>query len=150
MLLLDVNVCLYAYRPSESETAARVSEWLAPRLVGHERIAVSEPVLASVVRIATHPRVFQEPSTPADALAFAASLASAPAAQLVRPGPDHWPLFRELVSEHRLRGNDVPDASLAAHALELGASLVTLDRGFARFVPLRTVSPLDAAPDRLA
>ena len=51
MLLLDVNICLYAYRPAESESAARVSEWLAPRLVGHERIAVSEPVLASVIRI---------------------------------------------------------------------------------------------------
>lgn len=144
MFLLDVNVCLYAYRPAESETAARVSEWLAPLLVGHERIGISEPVLASVVRIATHSRVFRQPSTPADALAFAASLASAPAAQLVRPGPDHWPLFHQLVSEHRLRGNDVPDALLAAHALELGASLVTLDRGFARFAPLRIVNPLDA------
>lgn len=145
MLLLDINVCLYAYRPTESETAARVSAWLTPRLVGRERIAVSEPVLASVLRIATHPRVFRQPSSPADALAFAQSLASAPAAHLVRPGPDHWPLVRELVSEHRLRGNDIPDAVLAAHALELGASLVTVDRGFARFSPLRTISPLDQA-----
>jgi hypothetical protein len=142
MLLLDVNVCLYAYRPAESETAARVSEWLAPRLLGHERIAVSEPVLAAVVRIATHPRIFRQPSTPADVLAFAASLESAPAAQVVRPGPDHWPLFHQLVSEHRLRGNDIPDAVLAAHAFELGATLVTLDRGFARFAALRTINPL--------
>ena len=36
----------------------------------------------------------------------------------------------------------MPDAVLAAHALELGATLVTLDRGFARFAPLRTVNPL--------
>ncbi|TQN45694.1 hypothetical protein FHX52_2394 [Humibacillus xanthopallidus] len=145
MLLLDVNICLYAYRPAESESAARVSEWLAPRLVGHERIAVSEPVLASVLRIATHPKVFRMPSTPADAVAFAESLASAPAAQRVRPGPDHWPIVTELIREHRLRGNDVPDAVLAAHALELGATLVTLDRGFGRFSGLRTVNPLDEA-----
>lgn len=144
MLLLDVNVCLYAYRPAESETAARVREWLLPRLVGHERIALSETVLAAVVRIATHPRVFRQPSTPADAIAFTDSLTAAPATQLVRPGPEHWPIVRQLVSEHRLRGNDVPDAVLAAHALELGASLVTLDRGFARFAPLRTVHPFDA------
>ncbi|MGO4597466.1 TA system VapC family ribonuclease toxin [Terrabacter sp. 2RAF25] len=142
MLLLDVNICLYAYRPAESESAALVSEWLAPRLVGHERIGVSEPVLASVIRIATHPRVFRTPSTPSDVLEFAESLASAPAAVRVRPGPEHWPIVTELVREHRLRGNDVPDAVLAAHALELGATLVTLDRGFARFTPLRTVNPL--------
>lgn len=142
MLLLDVNICLYAYRPGQSETARRVSEWLAPRLIGHERIAVSEPVLTSVVRIATHPRIFETPSTPGDVLRFAESLLSAPAAQLVRPGPDHWALFTDLVTQHRLRGNDIPDASLAAHVLELGASLVTLDRGFSRYAPLRTVHPV--------
>jgi toxin-antitoxin system PIN domain toxin len=143
MLLLDVNVCLYAYRPAESEVAARVHAWLAPRLVSRERVAVTESVLAAVVRIATHPRVFRRPSTPADAIAFTDSLVAAPAAQLVLPGADHWPLVRDLVTEHRLRGNDVPDAVLAAHALELGASLVTLDRGFARFTSLRVVNPLD-------
>ncbi|MGM0385837.1 MAG: TA system VapC family ribonuclease toxin [Actinomycetota bacterium] len=143
MLLLDVNVCLYAYRPGQSETALLVSEWLAPRLIGHERVAVSEPVLAAVVRIATHPRIFRTPSTPSDVLEFAASLASAPAALLVRPGPEHWLIFTELVAQHRLRGNDVPDASLAAHAFELGASLVTLDRGLSRFAGLRIVNPLD-------
>ncbi len=145
MLLLDVNVCLYAYRPGQSETARLVSEWLAPRLLGHERVAVSEPVLASVVRIATHPRIFRTPSTPSDVLRFAESLLAAPAVQLVRPGPDHWPLFVDLVARHRLRGNDIPDAVLAAHGLELGASLVTLDRGFSRFAPLRVVSPIPSA-----
>lgn len=149
MLLLDVNTCLYAYRPGQSEAARKVSGWLTPRLVGHERIAVSESVLASVIRIATHPRIYQTPSAPGDVLRFAESLLAAPATQLVRPGADHGPLFTELVAEHRLRGNDVPDASLAAHCLELGASLVTLDRGFSRFAGLRTVSPL-AEPDRSA
>lgn len=143
MLLLDVNVCLYAYRPGQSDTAHFVGEWLAPRLVGHERVAISEPVLTSVVRIATHPRIFQTPSTPGDVLRFAESLLSAPAVQLVRPGPDHWPIFTELVAQHHLRGNDIPDASLAAHALELGASLVTVDRGLSRFSGLRVVNPID-------
>lgn len=142
MLLLDVNICLYAYRPGQSEAARAVSQWLAPRLAGHERIGVSEPVLASVIRIATHPRIYETPSTPRDVLRFAESLLGAPATQLVRVGADHWPLFTQLVAEHRLRGNDVPDASLAAHCLELGASLVTLDRGFSRFAGLRTVDPL--------
>jgi toxin-antitoxin system PIN domain toxin len=142
MLLLDVNICLYAYRPAESESAALISEWLAPRLVGHKRVAVSEPLLAAVIRIATHPKVFRTPSTPSDVLAFTDSLCAAPAAQRVRPGPDHWQIVTHLIKDHRLRGNDVPDAVLAAHALELGATLVTLDRGFGRFAPLRTVNPL--------
>ena len=141
--MLDVNVCLYAYRPNQSETARRVSSWLAPKLVGRERVAVSEPVLASVIRIATHPRIFETPSTAGDVLQFTESLVAAPAARLVRPDPDPWPLFTTLVAEHRLRGNDVSDAGLAAHCLELGATLVTLDSGFARFGPLHRLNPLE-------
>ena len=143
MLLLDVKVCLHAYRPTDTPAGEAVAAWLAPRLVGHERVALSESVLASVVRLATHPRVFRVPSTPVDALLFTTSIASAPAAQLVRTGPDHWPLLTQLVGDLRLRGNDIPDAALAAHALELGATLVTLDRGFRRFDGLRVLNPLD-------
>jgi uncharacterized protein len=135
-------VLLYAYRPGASTVATAVAEWLRPRLVGVERVALAKPVLASVVRVATHPRVFATPSTPADAVAFTESLADAPATVRVRAGAEHWELFTGLVREHRLRGNDVPDALLAAQALELGATLVTCDRGFARFSGLRTVDPL--------
>jgi hypothetical protein len=54
----------------------------------------------------------------------------------------HWSIFRDLVASHRLRGNDVPDAYLAAIALEAGATMATLDRGFARFAGLRLADPL--------
>jgi hypothetical protein len=107
MLLLDVNICLCAYRPAESESPAVVSKWLGPRLVGHERIAVSEPVLASVIRIATRPNVFRTPSTPSDVVAFTESLASAPAAQRVRRG-------RELGDRHRPRQGAPPEGQQRA------------------------------------
>ena len=44
----------------------------------------------------------------------------------------------------QLRGNLVPDAYLAALALEQGAELVTLDRGFGRYPRLRWRCLLDA------
>ena len=58
-------------------------------------------------------------------------------------GADHWTLFRSLVLDAGARGNAIPDATLAALALEHGATWVTTDRGFARFTGLRSVSPLN-------
>ncbi|MGL5819966.1 MAG: TA system VapC family ribonuclease toxin [Phycicoccus sp.] len=143
MLLPDVNVLLHTYRPNASREAAAVADWLTPRLVGVERVALSADVLAAVVRIATHPRVFSTPSTPSDAVSFTASVIAAPATTMVRPGPDHWSLFASLVAQLKLRSNDVPDAYLAASVIEAGATLVTRDRGFRRFPGLRVVDPLD-------
>jgi toxin-antitoxin system PIN domain toxin len=145
MLFLDVNVCLYAFRPGTSEVATQVAGWVSRHLTGYERLGVSEFVLSSVIRVATHPRIFTTPAAPAEAARFAEALLHAPAVTVVRPGPDHWSVFRELVTTHRLRGNDVPDAYLAALAIEAGASMVTLDRGFRRF-DLRTVDPTGPDP----
>ena len=110
MLLLDVTVCLFAYRPNQSETARRVSSWLTPKLVGRERVAVSEPVLASVIRIATHPRIFETPSTAGDVLQFTDSLVAAPAARVrqVRPPAQAQPARGLLIA----RRSAVPAAAL--------------------------------------
>jgi hypothetical protein len=53
-------------------------------------------------------------------------------------------LFSAYVQELRLTGNDVPDAYLAALAVDHEATLVSLDRGFRRFPGLRLLDPLAA------
>lgn len=83
------------------------------------------------------------PNTPEQCMEFANALLGAPTVQVVRPGLRHWSIFRDLVTTHRLRGNDVPDAYLASLAMEQGATFVTLDRGFARFDGLRRRNPLE-------
>jgi len=61
----------------------------------------------------------------------------------VRPGARHWSIFRKLWHDASARGNLVPDAFLAALAIEQGATWVTTDRGFARFPGLRWRVPLE-------
>ena len=63
------------------------------------------------------------------------------AAVALAAGPRHWAVMRELVLGLGLRASDVPDAHLAALALERNAILATLDRGFARFPGLRLLDP---------
>ena len=99
-------------------------------------------MLSAFVRVVTNRRVFGNPSTPAEALAFTRQLLSPPNCVPVRPGPGHWGLFDSLCRKHEVTGNLVADAYLAAIAMEAGCELMTVDRDFARFTGLRWRHPL--------
>lgn len=75
---------------------------------------------------------------------FANALRDQPNVVDVRPGPRHWEIFQRLCVGAGARGNLVPDAYLAALALESGSELVTSDRDFSRFSGLRWRHPLVA------
>lgn len=100
-------------------------------------------MVSGFLRVVTHPRVFQRPSGIEAALGFATALGEAPGATHVSPGPGHWEIFRELCRETKATGNLVPDAFLAAVAIEWGCELRSADRDFRRFPRLRFRHPLD-------
>ncbi len=143
MLLADVDIYLYARRV-ESKRHEEYHSWLEERLSGPEPFGVSELVLSAFVRIVTNHRIYREPTPPEAALAFCEAVLAAPAAVPVRPGARHWPIFIDLCRSVQARANQVPDAYLAALAIEHGATWVTVDQGFARFPGLRIKRPLEA------
>jgi len=140
----DVNVLLYALR-TDAERHAEYRAWLHAALNGREPVALFEPVLAAVLRVATHPAVFRPPTPRSVAEAFVDACLAAPAALALRAETAHWLLFRELCARADCRGNLVQDAYLAALAVEHDAVFVTTDRDFARFPGLRWQHPLDAS-----
>lgn len=140
MILLDVNVCLEAFK-AETPRHEPVRQWLRGALSGPEPVAVLDSVLTSVVRLSTNHRIFANPATPQQALAFCGAVRSAPRTVCVTPAPSTWATFDQIVRSQALRANDVPDAWLAAVALTLDAKLATSDRGFRRFADLRLVDP---------
>lgn len=142
MLFSDVNVFVHAIQPNQQPESPAVKAWLDAKIQGPEVLGVSELVLSAMTRIVTRPQLYKVPNTAEQCMAFTDALMASPNVQVVRPGPRHWAIFRELVTTHRLRGNDVPDAYLASLAMEQGATFVTLDRGFARFEGLRILNPL--------
>jgi hypothetical protein len=113
-------------------------------VAGPEAFAVSPLVLSGFLRVVTHPRVFTEPSSVDHALSFARALLDAGGAVTVEPGPRHWSIFQDLCRRTDARGNLVPDAYLAALAIEHGCQWITTDRDFARFPGLRWAHPLNA------
>lgn len=141
MRCADVNVLVYAHRP-ESPEHARYRSWLDDARSGGEPLGLSGVVGSGFLRVVTHPKVFREP-TPLDrAIEFLSVLRRSSAVVTVEPGERHWQLFTELCQRADARGNDVPDAYLAALAIEHGATWVSADRGFARYPGLRWEHPL--------
>jgi predicted nucleic acid-binding protein len=54
---------------------------------------------------------------------------------VLRPGPGHWRIFRQLCRQGGVRGNLVADAAHAALAIEHGCEWVTADSDYAHFAP---------------
>lgn len=141
MLLLDVNVLVYAHR-EDAPDHERYLEWLEELANGSESFGVAELVLSGFLRIVTHPKIFATPTPLRAALDFAETLRSQPHCVILSPGPRHWEIFTRLCVEGGAKGNLVPDAYLAALAIESGSEWVTADRGFARYPGLRWRHPL--------
>jgi uncharacterized protein len=141
MLCVDVNVLVYAHR-RDADRHAEFRDWLDEARNGAAPLGVSDVVLSGFLRVVTHPRVFADPTPLGDALRFADEIRSSPATVRVEATGRHWQIFSDLVRDGEARGNTVPDAYLAALAIERGATWVTADRGFARFPGLRWIHPL--------
>lgn len=141
MFLPDVNILVYAFRP-EAPRHGEYRRWLQRLVNGHEAYGISDLVLSGFVRVVTHPRVFQHPDGSADALGFANVLREQPNCVPIRPGARHWEIFMDPCARVEAKGNIIPDAYLAALAIESGCEWVTADQDYSRFPGLRWRHPL--------
>ncbi len=142
MVLLDVNVLVYAHR-QDSPHHHLYRRWLENLLNSDDPYGLSDLVLSGFLRVVTHPSVFNPPSSMSKALAFARELRDHPTCTAINPGPRHWDIFCRLSTGADIKGNLVPDAFLAALAIESGSEWVTADRDYHRFPGLRILHPLE-------
>ena len=140
MILPDVNVLIYAFR-SDSVEHSKYKDWLSETVNGVAAYGISPQVLASVVRICTHPKVYKQPSDLMETLRFCNLLLEAPNATVIHPQQRHWEIFQGLCKANKVTGNLVQDAWLAALAIESGCEWITTDGNFARFRELSCRSP---------
>jgi len=141
MILVDVNVLVYAHR-SDAPGHAAYRAWLGELINADQAYGYSDLVLSGFLRVATHPRVFNPPSDLASALAFVEAIRNQPNAVLITPGERHWDIFTNLCQTAGVKGNLVPDAYLAALAIESGSEWVTTDGDYSRFPGLKWRHPL--------
>lgn len=140
MILPDVNVLIYAFR-SDADRHADYKEWLEDAINGPAAFGISPQVLASFMRICTHPRIFVRPSPLDGAFEFCRTLLEHPNATVLAPRDRHWSIFETLCRKSRATGNLLQDAWFAALALESGCDWITTDRDYARFEGLNWRPP---------
>ncbi len=140
MKIVDVNVLLYAVDASARHHAT-ARPWLDRAMSATETVGLPTAVSIGFVRIATHPRIFSSPLDPRVAIDTVRTWLARPNVTVPHPTDRHLDLLTELLESIGVGGNLVPDAHLAALAIEHGAEMVSYDNDFSRFPGLVWQSP---------
>ena len=143
MILVDTNLLLYAHvRSFPQHDAARA--WLDGQLSGNTPVGLPWMSLLGFLRIVTNPRVFQRPAPMAQAWEQVSDWLDCDVAWVPQPTERHRDVLESLLGGTGIQANLVPDAHLAALAIEHGLTLFSTDSDFARFPKLRWRNPLSA------
>lgn len=144
-MIPDVNVLVAASRRDHPHHLA-AHGWLDGALDaaadGMAHIGLPPMVSSGFLRLVTHSKVFVEPTPAREAWAFFHALKDSPGVELLPLGAE-WQRFERLCTQHDLVGNAIPDAWIAAVAMEQRMPVVTLDRGFRRLLPHDSLILLD-------
>lgn len=140
MIAIDTNLLVYAHRSD--------CEWNEPAYACIARLATGAwsipwPCLYEFTAVVTHPRIWDPPSTLAQAIDQIEAWLESPGLVLLTEHEAHWPVLRAALEAGRIVGPRVHDARIAAlcqshHVRELW----TADRDFGRFPELRVRNPL--------
>lgn len=139
-MIVDANLLLYAVDTSSRDHAV-VRPWLEDALNGRTRVGLPWPSLLAFVRIATHPRASRHPMQGDEAWQTVQRWLRARAAWIPAPTERHAEVLGDLVARYAVTGNLVPDAHLAALAIEYGVPVASADSDFARFREVRWLDP---------
>ncbi len=139
---VDANVLVYASNETDALHDRAVA--LVRRLAaGPELVYLFWPVLLGYLRIVTHPGILSTPLSPVIAIRNVEALLDRPHVRAPGEADGFWPLFRATAGE-RVRGNDVPDAHIAALMRQHGVRLIyTRDRDFRRFDSIEARDPFE-------
>lgn len=138
---LDVNVLLYAV-DEESPEHARAREFMSRCAAGPEVCCLGWPTLLSFLRMATNPRIFARPLTPAAAERNVSSLLARPHVRTLSEQDGFWDVYRRTTRGLAVRGNLVPDAHLAALLVQHGVTtLYSRDTDFKKFREIQVRDP---------
>lgn len=140
-MLIDANLLIYAV-DERSPYHASAQVWLERVLNGDQRVGLPWQTIGAFLRIMTHPRVTADPLTPMQAVDAVNAWLGAEAVWIPAASARTVAILADLINRHHITGNLVPDAQLAALAVEYGLEVYSADTGFARFREVRWVNPL--------
>lgn len=139
MIAVDTNILVYAHQPAmpRHEQALHRLQELAE---GSAPFALAWPCVYEFLRVVTHRRVFDRPSTTEQAWAFLRRVLDSPAAVLLSETDRHAEVLERVLEDAQVSGNLMHDVHIAALLLEHGVrDFLTTDADFHRFRGLRVI-----------
>lgn len=143
MIAVDTNILVYAHRrdsPFHDPAAAAVRALAESPATW----AIPWPCVHEFYSTATHARIYDPPSSPAEAIAQLEAWLGSPSLVLLHEGvTTYWPTLRGMLQSGKVRGPMVHDARIAALCHAHGVrELWSADRDFGRFPDLVVRNPV--------
>ena len=141
MIVPDINLLVYAYHEDDPfHNLAR--RWWEGLVNGGETVGMPWAVSMGFVRLMSNPRVLRSPLSPLAATEHMESWFRSGHINPINPGTDHLAHFRRSLDAAGRGAKLVPDAHIAALALERQATVHSNDSDFSRFPGLQWHNPL--------
>jgi len=138
---LDTNILIHAHRRGTAHHEQALA-LLGDLSQGARPYALFWPSLYEFLRVVTHHRVFDPPSTTLEALEAILDFLAPPVVRVLGETDRHPVVLDGVLRASRVTGNLIHDAHLVALALEHGVNeFLTLDADFARFSQLSSRNP---------
>jgi len=141
VILVDANILIYS-RVVRLPQHRSARDWLDKQLSGIAAVGLPWASLLAFLRVSTNPRVFERADSVQDAWQQVREWLAAEQVWIPQPTDRHPEVLGGLIADTSFHGHLVPDAHLAALAIEHGLTLCSSDGDFARFPGLRWVNPL--------
>lgn len=141
MTLVDANLLLYAVDATSPHHRA-AHAWWEGMLNGSSRVGLPWQTIGAFVRIATHPRVTRRPLGAEVAWGYVAEWLGVDVVWVPPATERTVEVLGGVLQRSGVTGNLVPDAQLAALAIEHGLTVASADSDFVRFPGVRWINPL--------
>jgi len=141
LILIDVNLLVYA-SIDDFPQHRTARDWLHRQLGGMPRVGLPWPCLLGFLRVVTNRRVFVRALSTGEAWSQVVDWLGCEVVWIPQPTERHPGILGQLLALPGIRAELVPDAHLAALAIEHGLTLCSTDGDFARFPGLRWENPL--------
>jgi hypothetical protein len=139
-MIVDANLLLYAV-DNTSPHHRVASAWCEEIMNGPRRVGLPWQTIGAFLRIVTHPRATTNPLDSTTAWSFVGDWLAQPQVWIPPAGERTSAILGELLAGG-VTGNLIPDAQLAAIAIEHGIAVASNDSDFARFPQCRWFNPL--------
>lgn len=142
MIVPDVNLLVYTYNDGDHQRYIAARRWWSGLVNGTEQVGLPWLVITGFIRVTTHPGVMAYPLTTEQAVGCVRDWLRCDHITPLDPGPEHLVFLQQNLAAAGVGANLVPDAHIAALAMEQGAQVHSNDADFGRFPGLRWHNPL--------